>query len=133
MSFLDNLENNLKALENQAERDPAEVRRRQEARAAERAAATAAAPFVQQLREGDFSRNLLEQAAIIGHGLRLKVRPIWLGNVLRLEARDKQVDLQPSASGIEAVFRENGEVTGSEPLDLTQPAEAFVRRWLGVP
>ncbi len=132
MSYLDSLENNLKALENQAERDPVEVRRRQEARAFERAAAVAAEPYVKELREGEFTRTLLGHCAVIGHGLRMKIRPLWLGNVLRLETRDKQVDFEPSGEGIEAVFREHGEVTGREPVDLTQSTEAFAKRWLGV-
>ena len=36
MSYLDNLENNLKALEKQDERDPEKVKREQERREAER-------------------------------------------------------------------------------------------------
>ncbi|MBY0508330.1 MAG: hypothetical protein K2X03_30740 [Bryobacteraceae bacterium] len=133
MSYLDSLENNLKALENQAERDPAEVRRKQEARANERAAAVAAEPFVKQLREGEFTRSLLGHCATLGYGLRLKVRPLWLGNVLRLEARDKQLDLEPSADGIHLVFREAGEVIGREPLDdRLDAAEPLAKRWLGI-
>jgi hypothetical protein len=126
MSYLDSLENNLKALENQAERDPAEVRRKQEARAAERAAAVAAEPYVKELREGEFTRTML------GYSLRTKIRPLWLGNVLRLEARDKQIDFEPSADGVQAVFRENGEVIGRELVDLSQPSEPLAKRWLGV-
>ena len=45
MSFLDNLENNLKALENAAERDPAEIARRQQAAEQAKAAALAIAPL----------------------------------------------------------------------------------------
>lgn len=132
MSYLDSLENNLKALENQAERDPAEVRRRQEARAADRAAAVAAEPFVKELREGEFTRTLLGHCATIGYGLRMVIRPLWLGHVLRLEARDKQIDLEPSADGVQAVFRENGQVVSREPVDLSQPSEPLAKRWLGV-
>ena len=132
MSYLDSLENNLKALENQAERDPTEVRRRQEARAADRAAAVAAEPYVKELREGQFTRTLLGHCAVIGYSLRTKIRPLWLGNVLRLEARDKQIDFESSADGVQAVFREAGQVIGREAVDLTQPSEPLAKRWLGV-
>ncbi len=132
MSYLDSLENNLKALENQAERDPTEVRRRQEARAADRAAAVAAEPYVKELREGQFTRTLLGHCAVIGYSLRTKIRPLWLGNVLRLEARDKQIDFESSADGVQAVFREGGQVMSREAVDLTQPSEPLAKRWLGV-
>ena len=132
MSYLDSLENNLKALENQAERDPTEVRRRQEARAADRAAAVAAEPFVKELREGEFTRSMLGHCAMIGYSLRTKIRPLWLGNVLRLEARDKQIDFESSAEGVQAVFREGGQVIAREPVDLTQPSLPLAKRWLGV-
>jgi len=132
MSYLDSLENNLKALENQAERDPTEVRRRQEARAADRAAAVAAEPFVKELREGEFTRTMLGHCAVLGYSLRTKIRPLWLGNVLRLEAREKQLDFESSAEGVQLVFRENGEVIGREPVDLSQPSEPLAKRWLGL-
>ena len=132
MSYLDSLENNLKALENLEERDPTEVRRRQEARAADRAAAVAAEPYVKELREGEFTRTLLGHCAVIGYSLRTKIRPLWLGNVLRLEAREKQMDFEPSADGVQAVFREGGQVIGREAVDLTQPSEPLAKRWLGV-
>ena len=132
MSYLDSLENNLKALENLEERDPTEVRRRQEARAADRAAAVAAEPYVKELREGEFTRTLLGHCAVIGYSLRTKIRPLWLGNVLRLEAREKQMDFEPSADGVQAVFREGGQVIGREAVDLTQLSEPLAKRWLGV-
>jgi len=50
MSYLDNLENNLKALENQEERDPQKVRREQERREAERTAALLRAPHAEALK-----------------------------------------------------------------------------------
>lgn len=132
MSYLDSLENNLKALENLEVRDPTEVRRRQEARAADRAAAVAAEPYVKELREGEFTRTLLGHCAVIGYSLRTKIRPLWLGNVLRLEAREKQIDFESSADGVQAVFRESGQVIGREAVDLTQPSEPLAKRWLGV-
>jgi hypothetical protein len=54
MSFLDNLENNLKALENQEERDPQKVKREQERREAERIAALLRAPHLEALKTSPF-------------------------------------------------------------------------------
>ena len=50
MSFLDNLENNLKALESQEEKDPEKVKRDQERREAERNAALERAPHLEALK-----------------------------------------------------------------------------------
>ena len=51
MSFLDSLENNLKALENQEQRDPEQVKRRREQQEAEKALAVALQPFAEELKE----------------------------------------------------------------------------------
>ena len=48
MSFLDNLENNLKALENQEQKDPDKIRREKERRDAERTTALLRAPMPQR-------------------------------------------------------------------------------------
>lgn len=130
MSFLDNLENNLKALENAAERDPAEIARRREAVAAAKAAALAAAPFAKELKEGAFSKALLEQVMVIGHSLRTKVRLAWVEHTLRLEAKEKRLDLTPTAHGVEARYFVDGTETRHETVDLQQDPQAFAERWL---
>ena len=130
MSFLDNLENNLKALENAAERDPAEIARRQQAAEQAKAAALAIAPFAKELKDGPFSKALLEHATAIGYSLRTKVRLAWVDHTLRLEAKEKRLDLVPTPQGIEARFHSDGAETSREPLDLRSDPQAFAERWL---
>jgi hypothetical protein len=129
MSFLDNLENNLKSLESQEEgKDAAE--RAQRARESARASAQAAAPSAEELKKGPFTAELLKQAARIGFSLRTKVHVAWLGTTLRLEARERRLELRPTASGVMAAYLENGVETRSEPVDLKGDPAAMVRAWL---
>lgn len=129
MSFLDNLENNLKSLESREEgNDAAALERR--ARERERANAQAAAPHAEELKKGPFTAELLKQATRVGFEKRTKVHIAWLGSTLRLEARERRLELRPGATGIQAVYLEDGNETRSEPLDLKSSAEDLVRRWL---
>jgi len=129
MSFLDNLENNLKSLESQEEgKESAERSRR--TRETERAAAQAAAPWAEELKKGAFTAELLKQAARIGFSLRLKVHVAWLGTTLRLEARERRLELRPTAAGIVAAYMEDGAETRSEPLDLKSDPGELLRQWL---
>ena len=131
MSFLDNLENNLKALENREERDPEKVRRDQHRREADRAAALLRAPHAEALRTSPFTSELLTQCRAIGHGLRVLVQFTWLGESLRLDAREKRMDLTPTAEGIAAVLSVNGQEIGREIIDpKVEDAAALARRWL---
>ena len=100
MGFLDNLENSLKSLERQQERDGSEYLRREE----EQMRRSAEAPWADQLRQSDFTGKLLDEAAAEGHRLRTKVYVAWLDTTLRLEARGRRLELRPTASGILAVF-----------------------------
>jgi hypothetical protein len=129
MSFLDNLENNLKSLESREEgQDAAEQQRR--ARERDSADARAAAPYAEELKKGPFTAELLKQAARVGFEKRTKVHIAWLGSTLRLEARERRLELRPTADGIQAVYLEEGTETRSEPLDTKHSAEDLVRRWL---
>ena len=129
MSFLDNLENNLKSLESHEEgKDAAERDRR--VREAERAGAQAVAPHAEVLKKSKFTQGVLTQSARVGYSLRTKVHVAWLGNTLRLEARERRLELRPTASGIVAAYIENGQEARTEPLDLASDPEQFVRRWL---
>jgi hypothetical protein len=65
--------------------------------------------------------------------LRVKVHVAWLGATLRLEARDRRLELRPTAAGIVAAYLENGVETRSEPLDLQGDAAELVRCWLDAP
>ena len=131
MSFLDNLENNLKALESQEERDPEKVKREQERRDAERQAALLRAPHAEALKTSPFTSELLTQCRAIGHGQRVLVQFTWLGERLRLDAKSKRMELPPTAEGITAVFSVNGEETGRAIVDpLADDAAALAKRWL---
>ena len=117
MSYLDNLENNLKALENQEERDPQKVKREQERREAERSAALERAPYVDALKNSPFTLELLTQCRAIGHQQRVLVQFTWLGETLRLDAKEKRMLLTPTSEGIAAVFSVNGDESGRTTVD----------------
>ncbi len=129
MSFLDNLENNLKSLEAEVP-SSADAERQRKARENARASAQAVAPYAEELKKGPFTAELLKQAARVGFALRTKVHIAWLGAVLRLEARERRLELRPTPSGIMAVYLENNQEIRSEPLDLKGNPEALVRDWL---
>jgi hypothetical protein len=129
MSFLDDLENNLKSLES-SEQGKDDAERAHRARESERAQAQAVAPFAEQLRKSPFTAELLTQAARVGFTLRTKVHIAWLGSTLRLEARGKRLELRPTPQGIVAGYIEDGQETRAEACDLNGSAEDLVRRWL---
>jgi len=130
MSFLDNLENNLKSLESSEQRkDEAERQRR--SRDHERERDRAAAPFAEELKQSPFTAELLKHAARIGHSMRVKVHVAWLGSTLRLEARERRLELRPTPEGIVAVYLDaHNRDTGSGPVDLAGNPETLVRDWL---
>jgi hypothetical protein len=131
MSFLDNLENNLKALESREEKDPEQVKRDRERREADRNAALLRAPHVEALKNSAFTSELLTQCRAIGHGQRVLVQFTWIGESLRLDAKAKRMELTPTPEGITAVFSLNGEETGRAKVDpQSDDAAALARRWL---
>jgi hypothetical protein len=131
MGFLDNLENDLKALENREERDPEKVKREHERREADRAAALLRAPYAEALKKSTFTSELLTQCRAIGRGQRVLVQFTWLGETLRLEAKEKRMELAPTAEGIAAVFFLNGQEVGRTIVDpQVDDATAIARRWL---
>jgi hypothetical protein len=131
MGFLDNLENNLKALENQEERDPEKVKRDRDRRETDRNAALLRAPHADALKNSAFTSDLLTQCRTIGHGQRVLVRFTWIGESLRLDALAKRMELTPTTEGITAVFSVDGVETGRTTADPeTTDAAALARRWL---
>jgi hypothetical protein len=131
MSFLDNLENNLNALERQEEKDPEAVKRDRQRHEAERNAALLRAPHVDALKNSPFTSELLTQCRTIGRGQRVLVQFTWIGENLRLDAKSKRMELIPTAEGITAVFFVDGAETGREPVNpaVDDPA-ALAQRWL---
>lgn len=131
MSFLDNLENNLKALEGREERDPEALKQAQERREAERASALARAPYVEALKTSPFTGELLTQCRVIGRTAKVLVQFAWIGDNLRLDAREKRLELMPTAEGIVGVYSVDGVETAREAVDPGKDdAEAIVKRWL---
>ena len=135
MSFLDNLESTLKALEAREEKDPAAVREQQQLREAERDAALRRAPFAEALKTSPFTNNLLGECRAQGRPLRVLVRFTWIGETLRLDARlndqDKRLELIPTADGIAAVSSVDGNETTRQYLDLNTADPASVAAsWL---
>ncbi|WP_031499184.1 hypothetical protein [Bryobacter aggregatus] len=130
MSFLDSLENNLKALESREEKDPAKVKEELERREADRQTALAAAPVAEALRTGPFTEKFLTACRSLGHQQRTMVRFTWLDTTLRLEAKEKRLDLKPTAAGVEASFFLNQELTGTEMLTLSEDPDGLAQRWL---
>ena len=135
MSFLDNLENNLKALESREEIDPEALKRQHSERAAERTEALRRAPFEQALRSEPFASELIAACRRLGHAKRAMVRPTWLDSVLRLEARldgvEWRLELRPTGEGVKAVFLREGVEESSEAVDLKASPMALAERYIG--
>jgi len=131
MGFLDNLENTLKALERQEEKDPEKVKRDREQREAERSAAITRAPHVEALRDSAFTSELLGQCRVVGREAKVLVQFTWIGENLRLDAKEKRMELVPTADGIVAVVSENGVESDQWKVDTEKDdAAALARRWL---
>ena len=132
MGFLDNLEDSVKS---QEARDQAveSGEREQAQRENERARARAAAPWAEKLRNSPFTEELLRQVTRIGHSRRTKVHMAWIGvpPYLRLEAREKRLELRPTPEGVVAAFFEGADEVRGMPVDLGGRPEDLAREWLG--
>ena len=130
MGFLDNLENSLEALESGEERRGEQRAQELAAREAERQAALKSAPHAAALRSSAFIEGLLTACRTVGHRLRVFVQFTWIGDTLRLDAKSKRLELQPTAEGNVAVFLEDGEEVRRVPLDLSGDPNALAEEWL---
>jgi hypothetical protein len=126
MGFLDNLESSLKSLEDSDERDPREHERRQE----ERTRAVAVGPWAERLKNGPYTQKLLDQSAVAGHRLRTKIYMAWFDDTLRLEAKQRRLELRPTAQGIVAAFIETDGATKTQAVDLESDPAELLGRWL---
>jgi hypothetical protein len=126
MSFLDNLESSLKNLEEREQRDPREHLHRQE----QRKRALAVGPWAEQLRTGAYTQKLFELAAVAGHRIRTKIYMAWFDDVLRLEAKQRRLELQPTADGVVAAFIEVDGATKTQTVDLKGDPGELLRQWL---
>jgi hypothetical protein len=127
MGFLDNLESSLKSLEDSDERDPREHLRRQE----ERTRAVAVGPWAEQLKNGPYTQKLFEQAALAGHRIRTKIYMAWFDDTLRLEAKQRRLELRPTAEGIVAALIETDGTTKTRGVDLAGDPAELLAEWLG--
>lgn len=129
MSFLDNLESNLKSMESREERGE-QNSRDAKTRDSEKTRTQASAVYAEQLRKGPYAAELLRQATRLGHAMRTKVHLAWLGTTLRLEARGAKLELRPTPNGVVAVFIENNAEVRSTPVDLGGNPESLAREWV---
>ena len=126
MSFLDNLESNLKSLESRDEKDSQREHQRREADAR---AVQAVAPYADKLKNSPFTQGLMSHATRLGFAQRTKVHIVWLGSTLRLEAKERKLDLRPTADGVIASFLEHGQEVRTQPVNLDGDPEALARQW----
>lgn len=131
MSFLDNLENNLKALENSEQKDPETLKREHDRRESERNAALLRAPYAEALKKSAFTSDLLTECRAIGRTQRVLVQFTWIGETLRLDARSKRLELIPTPEGIVGVSSENGAEAERWAINFeADNAAAVANRWL---
>jgi antitoxin component of RelBE/YafQ-DinJ toxin-antitoxin module len=58
----------------------------------------------------------------------------WLDTTLKLEAKDRRLELRPTPDGIVAVFLHNGKEERRLPVDLTTASGSeLVQEWFGQP
>ena len=130
MSYLDNLESNLKALESQEEKDPQARARAAAARDAARSQALAIAPYADALRNGPFLDGLLTACRELGHARRILVRAAWVDSTFRLEAGTKKLELRPTPDGVLAISYADGKEQESTPVDLASDPAKLAKKWL---
>ena len=126
MSFLDSLENNLKALESREEGGMASAKSREQ----QRSKAKAEAPWAERLRNDPLTKKLMQDVTRAGFQRRTKVNLLWMGSTLRMEARRLRLELRPEADGITAVYLNGQEESQREPIDLKEDPGALVARWM---
>jgi hypothetical protein len=128
MSFLDNLENNLKALESRDEGGLDEDRRR----TVERARSIAVAPWAYRLKNEPYAQALMQLTTIAGRQRRTKVNLAWIDTTLSLEARGHRLELRPTPDGIVAVFLRGSDETKREPIDLAHDPAKLTDQWMPI-
>jgi hypothetical protein len=123
MSFLDNLENDLKALESLEPGGLDDNKRRE----AERARAMAAAPWAERLKNAPYVKTLMRDLTRAGFARRTKVNFVWIGTTLRVEAREQRLELVPTPSGVYAVLPDR-----RVAVALEGTPDALMQEWLEV-
>ena len=62
--------------------------------------------------------------------MRILVQFTWLGETLRLDAKEKRLELHPTIKGVEAIYSVDGEEKRREPVNLKGNAEKLAKNWL---
>jgi hypothetical protein len=127
VSFLDNLENNLKALESRDE-GLDDSRRRD----GDRGRMLAIAPWAERLKREPYAQDLMREATIAGRVRRMKVHLAWIDSTLRLEARDHRLELRPTSDGVVAFFLHGNHEVNQEPVDLASSAGELTAAWMAM-
>jgi len=128
MSFLDNLENNLKALESREQGGLEDQRGRD----AERNRAKASAPWAEKLKRDPWTQTLMQQSTREGFQRRVKVNLIWIGTTLRLEALGHKLELRPESAGIRAVFLQGHQELEEQMVDLSTGPQKLIGDWMQI-
>jgi hypothetical protein len=128
MSFLDNLENNLKALESRETGGIADSGSREE----ERSRAKAEAPWAERLKRDPWTQQLMQQMTRAGFQRRTKVNLAWMGTTLRMEARGHKLELRPGAGGVAAVYLRGLDESKREAIDFKDDPQKLVKRWMAI-
>jgi hypothetical protein len=126
MSFLDNLENNLKSLE----ATEAAGLQDSAARDRERGKVIAAAPWAERLKTDPWTAQLMQQMTRAGFQRRTKVNLAWIGTTLRMDARGHKLELRTDSKGITAVYLHGLDESGREPVSLKDDPKKLVDRWM---
>jgi hypothetical protein len=126
MSFLDNLENNLKALEGREQGGIDDGNKRD----AVKRRALLEKPWADRLKSDPWTANLMQLATRAGFQRRTKVHLIWIGTTLRLEARGRRLELRPGVHGVFAVFLKGPQELRQEPVDLAQDPSHLIAEWM---
>ena len=126
MSFLDNLENSLKALEGTESSGFEDDSLRNKRKNAERLAA----PWAEKLRTSEWAKKIMSQAMAAGHQRRVRIGLFWIGTSLRLEAMSQRLDMRPSGTGIDAVFLDGNEERKKIKVDLEGDPAKLLGQWL---
>jgi hypothetical protein len=128
MSFLDNLENNLKALEANEQGGLDESNQREAAKKR----ALAEKPWADRLKSDPWTARLMQCATRAGFERRTKVNLIWVGTTLRLEARGQRLELRPKVNGIAAVFVQGAEPVNEEAVNLSGDPAKLIANWMAL-
>lgn len=125
MSFLDSLENSLKSLESVEEQSGTERKQKAE----DRATALQIAPWADRLKQSEYLKQFMDEAARAGHQARAKVYMSWLGHNFRLDMREKRMELRPGKDGIKAVVMNGIDDLSSKRIDLEESPVPLIQDW----